>query len=376
MRFDSLLRMADKSCDLQVHRQECGRSTARRPPSCPSRSYGDNGSGMHTHQSLWKDGKPLFAGDRLCRPEPNGAVVHRRHPEAHQRAAGHLRADHQLLPPPGAGLRGAGRIAYSARNRSAASASRCIVASRPRPSASSSAAPTRRQPVPGLRRHPHGRPLDGIKNKRSTPGLVAMDSRKQIDKRHLRVAYLSPNEVRPFSIGFGFFYTPGLKAAVLSAARWSIEDLSAEVVSPETVARELNDTALPDFVSASIPSDFSLWGAFGVEGTRSEAEFISGAQLDWSTFGDVGRIDSLALSGIILEPPTHPRNVSEIYRAEWMGVSTQWHPWVWNDSTSDQALLIVWLPPNMRGIRNEGAEAPVIVHALSRPLGMLRVNRF
>jgi hypothetical protein len=191
-----------------------------------------------------------------------------------------------------------------------------------------------------------------------------------------RVAYLSPNEVRPFSIGFGFFYTPGLKAAVLSAARWSIEDLSAEVVSPETVARELNDTALPDFVSASIPSDFSLWGAFGVEGTRSEAEFISGAQLDWSTFGDVGRIDSLALSGIILEPPTHPRNVSEIYRAEWMGVSTQWHPWVWNDSTSDQALLIVWLPPNMRGIRNEGAEAPVIVHALSRPLGMLRVNRF
>jgi glutamine synthetase len=32
----------------------------------PKPLYGDNGSGMHCHQSIWREGKPLFAGDRYA----------------------------------------------------------------------------------------------------------------------------------------------------------------------------------------------------------------------------------------------------------------------------------------------------------------------
>ncbi len=63
MKFNSLLAMADsltkyKYCVKQVARQ--GGATAT---FMPKPIFEDNGSGMHCHQSIWKGGKPLFAGD-------------------------------------------------------------------------------------------------------------------------------------------------------------------------------------------------------------------------------------------------------------------------------------------------------------------------
>jgi glutamine synthetase len=48
----------------------------------PKPMKGDNGSGMHVNMSIWKDGKPLFAGDKYAFRRKR--CVHRRHPETRQ----------------------------------------------------------------------------------------------------------------------------------------------------------------------------------------------------------------------------------------------------------------------------------------------------
>jgi glutamine synthetase len=60
MRFDTLLSMADKCMKYKHIIRNVAHSHGLTAIFMPKPLYGDNGSGMHVHQSLWKDGKPLF----------------------------------------------------------------------------------------------------------------------------------------------------------------------------------------------------------------------------------------------------------------------------------------------------------------------------
>ncbi|MGH3315947.1 MAG: type I glutamate--ammonia ligase, partial [Nocardioidaceae bacterium] len=59
-RFDTLLKSADQ---LQLYKyivKNVARDNGKTVTFMPKPIFGDNGSGMHVHQSLWKDGEPLF----------------------------------------------------------------------------------------------------------------------------------------------------------------------------------------------------------------------------------------------------------------------------------------------------------------------------
>ena len=63
LRFDSLVKSADNMLMYKYIIRNVANQYGKSVTFMPKPLFGDNGSGMHTHQSLWKDGKPLFAGD-------------------------------------------------------------------------------------------------------------------------------------------------------------------------------------------------------------------------------------------------------------------------------------------------------------------------
>lgn len=63
IRFDSMLNMADKMIDFKYIVKNVAAAYGLTATFMPKPLFEENGSGMHVHQSLWKDGAPLFGGD-------------------------------------------------------------------------------------------------------------------------------------------------------------------------------------------------------------------------------------------------------------------------------------------------------------------------
>ena len=65
-KFDSLVQTADNLQWYKYIVKNVVRRHGKMATFMPKPMYNDNGNGMHVHQSLWKGGKPLFAGDKYA----------------------------------------------------------------------------------------------------------------------------------------------------------------------------------------------------------------------------------------------------------------------------------------------------------------------
>ncbi|MEO0795142.1 MAG: type I glutamate--ammonia ligase [Verrucomicrobiota bacterium] len=119
LKYDTLLQMADNMC---VYKYVVRNVAARRGKTAtfmPKPLYGDNGSGMHTHQSLWKGGKPLMAGESYANLSQTalyyiGGLL--KHAPALCALTNPTTNSYKRLAP---GFEAPVMLAYSARNRSA-----------------------------------------------------------------------------------------------------------------------------------------------------------------------------------------------------------------------------------------------------------------
>ncbi len=120
MRFLSLLKMADAAVKFKYIVKNVAKRNGKTVTFMPKPLYNDNGTGMHVHQSLWKDGVPLFAGSGysgisdMCRFYIGGIL---KHAKAITAFANPITNSYKRLVP---GFEAPINLAYSARNRSAA----------------------------------------------------------------------------------------------------------------------------------------------------------------------------------------------------------------------------------------------------------------
>lgn len=66
IKFDSALNMADKMMWFKYIIKNVANRHGKTVTFMPKPIFGDNGSGMHVHMSLWKNGQNLFAGNKYA----------------------------------------------------------------------------------------------------------------------------------------------------------------------------------------------------------------------------------------------------------------------------------------------------------------------
>lgn len=66
IRFAPLVAAADYVMTYKYIVKNVAKKYGKTATFMPKPLYGDNGTGMHTHMSIWKDGQPLFGGDKYA----------------------------------------------------------------------------------------------------------------------------------------------------------------------------------------------------------------------------------------------------------------------------------------------------------------------